>query len=87
MDGYFNVRSSLSILLPLAAASNKARFFQWNGGWPTHLTKYSPRSKIKLARLNSDERHLHHLGGRTFMAAISPWYSTVRLAKVDETLD
>ncbi|KAJ7647775.1 glycoside hydrolase family 71 protein [Roridomyces roridus] len=35
--------------------------FNWNGGWPIHLTPAHPRSEIEC---------------RTFMAAVSPWFFT-----------
>jgi len=38
------------------------------------------QSQIQNAPLDSDMAHLDNLkGGRTFMAAISPWFFTVRL--------
>ncbi|KAF8910820.1 glycosyl hydrolase family 71-domain-containing protein [Mucidula mucida] len=37
--------------------------FNWNGGWPLHSTRI-------------DDHHLRHLGGKTFMAAVSPWFFT-----------
>ncbi|KAK0459196.1 glycoside hydrolase family 71 protein, partial [Desarmillaria tabescens] len=50
--------------------------FNWNGSWPLHLTSRSPRSEVECPELKSDQRHLRHLGGRTFMAAVSPWFFT-----------
>ncbi len=51
---------------------------QWNGSWPIHLALDSPRQDIEHAQLDTDRHHIHHLGGRTFMAAVSPWFFTVR---------
>ncbi len=31
-----------------------------------------------MPKLKSDDHHLRHLGGKTFMAAVSPWFFTVR---------
>lgn len=75
MDGYFNVCSSLLGLF--LTTTHKFTPFQWNGGWPIHLTKDSTPSEIKLPSLDTDRHHLHHLGGRGFMAAVSPWFFTV----------
>ncbi|KAI0352048.1 glycoside hydrolase family 71 protein [Trametes cingulata] len=51
-------------------------YFNWNGGWPIHLTAKSPREEVVCAKLDTDRHHIHHLGGRTFMAAVSPWFFT-----------
>ncbi|KAI0800253.1 glycoside hydrolase family 71 protein [Fomes fomentarius] len=51
-------------------------YFNWNGSWPIHLTVHSPREEIECAKLDTDRHHIHHLGGRTFMAAVSPWFFT-----------
>ncbi|KAI0074840.1 glycoside hydrolase family 71 protein [Panus rudis PR-1116 ss-1] len=51
-------------------------YFHWNGGWPLHLTPASPRHDVHLPKLDSDLPHLHHLGRRTYMAAVSPWFFT-----------
>jgi len=51
-------------------------YFNWNGGWPIHLNKDSPPSEIRLPNLGTDLHHLHHLDGRAFMAAVSPWFFT-----------
>ncbi|TFK74654.1 glycoside hydrolase family 71 protein [Pluteus cervinus] len=50
--------------------------FNWNGGWPLHLTHHSPRHKIERCELDSDKTYLHHLVGSTYMAAVSPWFFT-----------
>ncbi|KZT03908.1 glycoside hydrolase family 71 protein [Laetiporus sulphureus 93-53] len=50
--------------------------FNWNGSWPTHLTPRSPREEIRCPRLETDHNHIRQLGGRTFMAAVSPWFFT-----------
>lgn len=50
--------------------------FNWNGGWPLHLTSKSPRREIECPELKSDRHHLRHLAGQTFMAAVSPWFFT-----------
>ncbi|KAJ7876077.1 glycoside hydrolase [Mycena olivaceomarginata] len=50
--------------------------FNWNGGWPLHLTPNHPRHEIESPTLDTDKHHLAHLGGRTFMAAVSPWFFT-----------
>ncbi|RPD72110.1 glycoside hydrolase family 71 protein [Lentinus tigrinus ALCF2SS1-7] len=51
-------------------------YFNWNGSWPIHLTVDSPRHEIECPKLDTDRHHIHHLGGRTFMAAVSPWFFT-----------
>ncbi|KAM5537876.1 hypothetical protein V8D89_008352 [Ganoderma adspersum] len=51
-------------------------YFNWNGSWPIHLTADSPREEVEYARLDTDRHHIHHLDGRTFMAAVSPWFFT-----------
>ncbi|KAJ7104559.1 glycoside hydrolase family 71 protein [Mycena crocata] len=50
--------------------------FNWNGGWPLHLTPTHPRHEIEGPALDTDKRHVVHLGRRTFMAAVSPWFFT-----------
>ncbi|KAF8150452.1 glycoside hydrolase family 71 protein [Mycena galopus ATCC 62051] len=50
--------------------------FNWNGGWPLHLTPNHPRYEIESPALDTDKHHLTNLGGRTFMAAVSPWFFT-----------
>ncbi|KAH9047309.1 glycoside hydrolase family 71 protein [Lactarius hengduanensis] len=50
--------------------------FHWNGCWPIHLTPDSPREEVKCPALYTDLHHLRHLGGRTYMAAVSPWFFT-----------
>ncbi|KAI0048810.1 glycoside hydrolase family 71 protein [Auriscalpium vulgare] len=50
--------------------------FHWNGGWPLHLTRSSPCEEIQFPKLDSDQHHLRHLDGRTYMAAVSPWFFT-----------
>ncbi|KAJ7655695.1 glycoside hydrolase family 71 protein [Mycena polygramma] len=50
--------------------------FNWNGGWPLHLTPNHSRSDIELAVLDTDKHHRLRLSGRTFMAAVSPWFFT-----------
>ncbi|KAI0629701.1 glycoside hydrolase family 71 protein [Trametes polyzona] len=51
-------------------------YFNWNGGWPIHLTLESPRKDVEHPKLDTDRHHIHHLEGRTFMAAVSPWFFT-----------
>ncbi|CAL1711763.1 unnamed protein product [Somion occarium] len=51
-------------------------YFHWNGGWPLHLAPQSPRHEVHLPKLDSDQPHIAHLGRRTYMAAISPWFFT-----------
>ncbi|EAU91889.2 hypothetical protein CC1G_04656 [Coprinopsis cinerea okayama7 len=51
--------------------------FNWNGGWPLQLTPSTARQEIVNPKLDSDLIHLQNLtGGRTFMAAVSPWFFT-----------
>ncbi|KAK7472366.1 hypothetical protein VKT23_000483 [Stygiomarasmius scandens] len=50
--------------------------FHWNGGWPVHLHSGSSRREIECPRLDSDREHISHLDGRTYMAAVSPWFFT-----------
>ncbi|KAF7362348.1 AA-TRNA-LIGASE-II domain-containing protein [Mycena venus] len=50
--------------------------FNWNGGWPHHLTPKHSRHEIQSPTLDSDQYHLNNLVGRTFMAAVSPWFFT-----------
>ncbi|KAJ6589983.1 glycoside hydrolase family 71 protein [Mycena vulgaris] len=60
---------------PAMAALDGA--FNWNGGWPLHLTPGHPRHEIESPALDTDRYHLDNLGGgRTFMAAVSPWFFT-----------
>ncbi|TBU46665.1 glycoside hydrolase family 71 protein [Dichomitus squalens] len=51
-------------------------YFNWNGSWPIHLTIDAPRKEVENAKLDTDCHHVHHLGARTFMAAVSPWFFT-----------
>ncbi|KAI0753394.1 glycoside hydrolase family 71 protein [Daedaleopsis nitida] len=51
-------------------------YFNWNGSWPIYLTVNSTREEVKCAKLDTDRHHIHHLDGRTFMAAVSPWFFT-----------
>jgi hypothetical protein len=51
---------------------------QWNGGWPIQLTSNSPRQEIDSPALDTDQPHIQNLHGRTYMAAVSPWFFTVR---------
>lgn len=80
-------------VLPRALLDRHPRIYalpQWNGSWPIHLTKDSSPSEIRIPSLDTDRHHLHHLGGRAFMAAVSPWFFTVsfklRLIKLDAKL-
>ncbi|TRM68935.1 glycoside hydrolase family 71 protein [Schizophyllum amplum] len=50
--------------------------FHWNGGWPLHLSPTCHRREIEMPALDSDKHHLRHLGGRAYMAAVSPWFFT-----------
>ncbi|KAI0300444.1 glycoside hydrolase family 71 protein [Multifurca ochricompacta] len=50
--------------------------FHWNGGWPIHLTTDSSRKEVECPTLDTDHHHLRHLYGRTYMAAVSPWFFT-----------
>ncbi|KAJ7072739.1 glycoside hydrolase family 71 protein [Mycena amicta] len=51
--------------------------FNWNGGWPLHLTPSHPRNEVENARLDTDADHLRNLEeGKIFMAAVSPWFFT-----------
>ncbi|KAF7297978.1 hypothetical protein HMN09_01018700 [Mycena chlorophos] len=51
--------------------------FNWNGGWPIHLTPSHPRAEIENARLDTDAHHLRNLQKhQTYMAAVSPWFFT-----------
>ncbi|KAJ7287067.1 glycoside hydrolase [Mycena rebaudengoi] len=50
--------------------------FNWNGGWPIHLTPKHPRREIESPRLDSDNGYIDNLGGRTFMAAVSGGFFT-----------
>lgn len=51
-------------------------YFNWNGGWPVHLTPESPPEEIRCPKLDSDSHHLRNLAGKTYMAAVSPWFFT-----------
>ena len=51
--------------------------WQWNGGWPVHLTSQSPRIEIDSPALDTDEPLIQNSRGRTYMAAVSPWFFTV----------
>ena len=74
MDGYFNVSPPVTLTPTCARAYEGGS--QWNGGWPIHLTADSPRQEVECPKLDTDRHHIHHLGGRTFMAAVSPWFFT-----------
>ncbi|KAF5322509.1 hypothetical protein D9619_001587 [Psilocybe cf. subviscida] len=52
--------------------------FNWNGGWPLHLSASSPREEVVNARLDSDFAYIENLKteDKTFMAAVSPWFFT-----------
>ncbi|TEB38068.1 glycoside hydrolase [Coprinellus micaceus] len=51
--------------------------FNWNGGWPLQLSAGTSRQDLVNARLDSDNAYLANLsGGKTFMAAVSPWFFT-----------
>ncbi|XP_006461401.1 hypothetical protein AGABI2DRAFT_185654 [Agaricus bisporus var. bisporus H97] len=51
--------------------------FNWNGGWPIHLSPVLPRSDIECPKIDSDIHHLRCLNeSQTFMAAVSPWFFT-----------
>ncbi|KAF9494203.1 glycoside hydrolase family 71 protein [Pleurotus eryngii] len=50
--------------------------FNWNGGWPLHLSTGMPRQALESCKLDTDDHHLRCLGGRSFIAAISPWFFT-----------
>ncbi|KAI0279099.1 glycoside hydrolase family 71 protein [Russula aff. rugulosa BPL654] len=50
--------------------------FHWNGGWPFNLTSHSARKEIEFPALDTDQPHIQNLRGRTFMAAVSPWFFT-----------
>ncbi|KAJ6631487.1 glycoside hydrolase [Mycena sp. CBHHK59/15] len=50
--------------------------FNWNGGWPLHLDPRQPRREIESPKLETDRHHIQRLDGRTFMAAVSPWFFT-----------
>ncbi|KAJ7655358.1 glycoside hydrolase family 71 protein [Mycena rosella] len=51
--------------------------FNWNGGWPLHLTPAHPRREIESPVLDTDRHHLSNLSSaQTFMAAVSPWFFT-----------
>ncbi|KAL4266081.1 Glycoside hydrolase family 71 [Pleurotus pulmonarius] len=50
--------------------------FNWNGGWPLHLSPGMPREALESCKLDTDDHHLRCLGGRSFMAAVSPWFFT-----------
>ncbi|KAH9856724.1 glycoside hydrolase family 71 protein [Lenzites betulinus] len=51
-------------------------YFNWTGSWPIHLTVGMSREIVQNAELETDRHHIHHLEGRTFMAAVSPWFFT-----------
>jgi glucan endo-1,3-alpha-glucosidase len=57
--------------------------WQWNGGWPIHLTSHSPRKEIDSPALDTDQHQIQNLRGRTYMAAVSPWFFTVRSIRWD----
>ncbi|KAH9485734.1 Glucan endo-1,3-alpha-glucosidase agn1 [Psilocybe cubensis] len=89
-NGWAYVKSELSKIVPIyfipSFFINPSRYhgisamdgaFNWNGGWPIHLHAGSPRHEIENPSLDSDQSHLQNLsGGRTFMAAVSPWFFT-----------
>ncbi|KAJ2918338.1 hypothetical protein MD484_g2127, partial [Candolleomyces efflorescens] len=89
-NGWAYVKRELSAITPAyfipAFFINPARYpgisamdgaFNWNGGWPVNINASSARQDIVNARLDSDNDHLQNLSeGRTFMAAVSPWFFT-----------
>lgn len=88
--GWAYVKATLGAITPVyfvpSLFINPARYpriaaldgaFNWNGGWPIELTPNHPREQIVNAKLDSDAVHIRNLtGGRTFMAAVSPWFFT-----------
>jgi glucan endo-1,3-alpha-glucosidase len=64
-------------------SDRKIAIWQWNGGWPINLTNYSPRKEIDSPALDTDQHQIQNLRGRTYMAAVSPWFFTVRLTRWD----
>ncbi|KAF8957310.1 glycoside hydrolase family 71 protein [Flammula alnicola] len=89
-NGWAYLKSELNKIFPIyfipSFFINPARYpgisamdgaFNWNGGWPIQLKAGMSRSEIENAQLDSDLKHLQYLtGGRTFMAAVSPWFFT-----------
>lgn len=65
MDGAFSVRTTFFSFLRVSNISP----MQWNSGWPMGVTP---------ANFEMDEQYIRGLGGRTYMAAMSPWFFTVR---------
>jgi glucan endo-1,3-alpha-glucosidase len=43
-----------------------------------HLAADSPTEEVQCPAVDTDRHHLRHLGGRTYMAAVSPWFFAVR---------
>ena len=77
IHGWIFQRASL---LPWTLLNNHPKKLyvpQWDGSWPTNLNKDSPPAERRSPSLDTDQHHLHHLGGRIFMAAVSPWFFTV----------
>ncbi|KAF9445315.1 glycoside hydrolase family 71 protein [Macrolepiota fuliginosa MF-IS2] len=89
-DGWSYVKRELSAITPIdlmpAFFVDPAQYpgirpldgvFNWNGGWPVHLTPSLHRREIDHPKLDSDGHHLHHLdNNKSFMAAVSPWFFT-----------
>ncbi len=67
VDGIFNVCRSYRLSLCLLIS------LQWNSGWPRDG---------KDLDFYSDQLHISDLGGRVYMAAVSPWFFTVRLSSL-----
>ncbi|KAG9221281.1 hypothetical protein CCMSSC00406_0008884 [Pleurotus cornucopiae] len=76
MDGAFNVWTITFLRCSLGYRSILTTLLQWNGGWPLHLSPGMPRQALESCKLDTDDHHLRCLGGRSFMAAISPWFFT-----------
>ncbi|PPQ79164.1 hypothetical protein CVT25_002792 [Psilocybe cyanescens] len=89
-NGWAYVKAELNKIVPIyfipSFFINPSRYhgisamdgaFNWNGGWPIQLNTGTPRNQVENAALDSDQSHLQNLsGGRTFMAAVSPWFFT-----------
>lgn len=82
IDGMFNVRV---MNRHSVCYSDILSLLQWNSAWPTQLTassvpNYTDPALDQLApyvgATTSDEEYINALQGRSYMAAVSPWFFT-----------
>jgi glucan endo-1,3-alpha-glucosidase len=75
IDGAFSVSRLIS-----SARVSWIDLSKWNSAWPISLNAQSSDSQVHFASLDlfqGDKSYIQNLGGRTYMAGISPWFFTV----------